>query len=165
MNAHQVVVSTEISAPPGLVWELVTDIGLMPRFSSELQNVEWAEGFHTAALGAQFIGTNRHPRVGEWRTLSQIVEFEPERSFGWAVGSPENAAAFWRFDLEPLPAATRLSYVARLGPGSSGVTMLIAREPDRADDIIAGRLEEWRAGMAATLAGIRQLAEARSTNG
>ena len=37
--------------------------------------------------------------------------------------------------------------------------MLIDREPDRAEQIIAGRLQQWRAGMSAVVAGIRALAE------
>lgn len=154
----EVSVSLDIPAPPQRVWEVVTDISVMPRFSEELQSIEWDEGFTGVGLGAQFLGRNRNPAVGEWTTRSQIVDFEPQRVFGWAVGKVENAAASWRFDLAPIPAGTRLRYTARIGPGPSGVTMLIARDPDRADEIVANRLEQFRSGMTATLAGIRDLA-------
>jgi hypothetical protein len=40
--------------------------------------------------------------------------------------------------------------------------MLIGREPERADEIIARRLTQFRAGMQDTLAGIRVLAEQSS---
>ncbi len=154
-------VSLDIAAPPQRVWDVVTDISVLPHFSTELQSIAWAEGFSVAQLGAQFLGTNRNPLVGEWTTRSEIVTFEPQCAFGWAVGNVENPAATWRFELLPIPQGTRLSYTARIGPGRSGVTMLIERDPDRADDIVATRLEQFRSGMTATLEGIRDIAMAR----
>lgn len=156
---HQVVAESEIQAPPQRVWDLVTDITLLPRFSVELQSAQWADGFDAPALGAQFLGTNRHPAIGEWTTRSYVIDFDVPRTFGWAVGSVEAPAATWRFDVEPTDWGTRLRYTARLGDGRSGVTMLIDREPDKADEIIARRLGQWRKGMTATLAGVKELAE------
>lgn len=159
MTRRATAVSIDIAAPLERVWELISDVTLLPRFSTELQHAQWAEGFDAPALGAQFLGTNRHPAIGEWTTTSHIVEFEPPRVFGWAVGDPEMCAATWQFATDPIPQGTRLHYTARLGPGRSGVTMLIEREPDRADEIVARRLAQWEAGMQATVAGIRELAE------
>lgn len=158
MSLPEVSVSLDIPAPPQRVWEVVTDISVLPRFSEELQSIEWAEGFSQAGLGAQFLGTNRNEAIGEWTVRCHIIEFEPRRIFGWAVHDVDNPAASWRFELTPMPEGTRLSYTARIGPGRSGVTWLISREPDRADEIIANRLEVFRSGMTATLAGIRDLA-------
>ena len=152
-------VAIDIAAAPERVWELISDVTLLPRFSTELQHAQWAEGFDAPALGAQFLGTNRHPAIGEWTTTSHIVEFEPLHVFGWAVGDPENRAATWQFTVDPIPTGTRLRYTARLGPGRSGVTMLTRREPHRADEIVARRLAQWESGMRATVAGIRELAE------
>ena len=159
MTLRDVVVESELAAPPARVWQLVSDITLMPRFSSELHQVSWADGFDRPALGARFLGANRHPAVGEWTTTSQIVDFDPPRLFGWAVGHPDRPAAIWRFELEPTPTGTRLRYLARLGPGRSGVTALIERDPDRAEQIIANRMQQWRAGMQAVVAGIEALAD------
>ena len=156
-------VAIDIAASPERVWELISDVTLLPRFSTELQHAEWAEGFDAPALGAQFLGTNRHPAIGEWTTTSHIIECEPPRVFGWAVGDPEMCAATWQFETDPIPQGTSLRYTARLGPGRSGVTMLIEREPDRADEIVARRLAQWEAGMHATVAGIRDLAERERT--
>ena len=159
MTRRETAVSIDIAAPPERVWELISDVTLLPRFSTELQHAQWAEGFDAPALGAQFLGTNRHRAIGEWTTTSHIVEFEPPRVFGWAVGDPEMCAATWQFEADPIPQGTRLRYTAKLGPGRSGVTMLIEREPHRADEIVARRLVQWEAGMRATVAGIRELAE------
>lgn len=154
----EITVSLDVPAPVQRVWDVVTDISVMPRFSTELQSVEWAEGFSGAELGAQFLGTNRNTAIGEWTVRCEIVEFEPHRVFGWAVDNVDRPAATWRFELVPVTNGTRLSYTARIGPGRSGVTWMISRQPDRAEEIIANRLEVFRVGMTATLAGISELA-------
>ena len=159
VQVHQAVAEATVGAPMQTVWELVTDISLMPRFSTELQAIEWAQGCDTACLGARFIGVNRHPGVGQWTTTSTVIEFDPPRTFAWAVGDLDNPAATWRFDLNALPVGTALRHTANIGPGPSGVTMLIKREPERAAEIISNRLAEVTAAMTATLAAIAGLAE------
>lgn len=154
-----VEVYTAVGAPVERVWELISDITLMPEFSTELQSVAWAEGFDGPCLGAQFLGTNEHPAIGVWTTRSHIVEFQPPHVFEWAVGDPAGPAAVWRFELGPATGGTRLRYAARLGSGKSGVTMLIDREPDRAQQIVANRLRQFVANMQATVTGIKKLAE------
>lgn len=159
MSRPEASASVDIAAPPERVWEVVVDVTLMPQWSTELQSVHWDDGHDQARLGAKFIGRNRHPAVGEWTTQSEIVVFDPPRAFGWAVGGPENPVATWTFELCPTDAGTRLDYIAQIGPGPSGVTMLIERDPHRAQEIVAGRLAQFREGMRATLEGIRERAE------
>ena len=79
-----VEVQAWIAAPQERVWELVSDIALMPRMSSELQSVEWLDGATGPAPGARFVGRSKHKALGEWATTSHIVEFEPPRVFAWA---------------------------------------------------------------------------------
>jgi carbon monoxide dehydrogenase subunit G len=159
MGVHEVSAGVDIAAPPDRVWSVVSDITVMPRLSAELVGVEWADGFTGPALGAKFLGRNRNGVIGEWTTLSQIVTYDPPRAFGWAVGPPENAAATWMFELQPIASGTRLAYTARIGPGPSGVTMLIERNPQRARQIIDGRLAQLGSAVAQTLAGIRAIAQ------
>ena len=159
MATAEVEVYADIAAPIGQVWALVSDIRLMPAFSTELQIVEWADGFDEPGLGAQFLGTNRHDAIGVWTTRSHITDFDPPRAFEWAVGNPDGPAAVWRFDLASATDGTRLRYSARLGPGKSGVTMLIEREPDRAEEIVERRMRQWITGMEAVVAGVKALAE------
>ncbi|WP_328356260.1 SRPBCC family protein [Mycobacterium sp. NBC_00419] len=154
-----VEVSTEIAAPIERVWELVSDITLMPPLSTELQSVRWADSFDAPCLGAQFLGTNRHEAVGVWTTRSHITVFEPPRTFEWTVGDPEGPAAIWRFDLSPATNGTRLRYSSRLGTGKSGVTMMIEREPQRAAEIVDTRMEQFRQSMTVVVAGVKALAE------
>ena len=159
MTLPGVEVYADIAAPIEQVWDLVSDISLMPAFSTELQSVEWADGFDEPCLGAQFLGTNRNAAIGVWTTRSHITEFDPPRAFEWAVGNPEGPAAVWRFDLASATDGTRLRYSARLGPGKSGVTMMIEREPDRAGQIVDSRMRQWLAGMEAVVAGLKTMAE------
>lgn len=160
MAAREVEVFVDILAPVERVWDLVSDITLMPELSTELQRVEWAPGFDRPRLGAQFFGTNRHAGVGTWTTRSHVTECDPPRTFQWTVGDVNSPAAVWRFDLVPATVGTRLRYSARLGPGKSGVTMMIEREPHRAEQIVASRLGQFDAAMRAVVAGIKRMAEA-----
>lgn len=152
-------VEVHVDAPPARVWELVTDITLPARFGTELQQARWLDA--EPALGARFVGRNRHPAAGEWETTCHVVAFEPERLFGWAVEDPAHPAATWRFELEPDQAGTRLRQWARMGPGPSGLTPVIRSMPEKEERIVARRLAEWRANMQATVQGIKALAERR----
>ncbi|MEV0697285.1 SRPBCC family protein [Saccharopolyspora sp. NPDC050389] len=154
-----VEVRTRIDAPPGRVWELVSDIELMPRLSSELQSVEWADGATGPALGARFVGHNAHDALGEWSTTSHIVEFEPARVFAWAVTDPDTPSATWRFTVEPADGGAVLRQWVRLGPGRSGLSMAIDRMPEKEQKIVFVRLREFEAAIAANLAAIKELAE------
>jgi hypothetical protein len=148
-----------IAAPPTVVWQLVCDIAVPARFSSEFQGGEWLGETTGPALGAQFRGRNYHEAAGTWETVSTISEFEEERLFGWAVGDPAIPAARWRFCLQPEGGGTRLRQWMQIGPGESGVSALIERMPDKESRILRRRLAEHQANMVATLAGIRDLAE------
>jgi hypothetical protein len=150
-----------IEAPPAVVWPLVSDIATPARFSSEFQGGQWLDGADGPALGARFRGRNYHEARGTWETESTICEFEPERSFGWAVGDPARPAARWRFTLQPDGSGTRVWQRMQMGPGESGISELIEQMPDKEHRILRRRLAEHHANMTATLAGIKALAEVR----
>jgi uncharacterized membrane protein len=149
-----------IDAAPARVWELVSDIELMPATSPELQSVEWLDGARGPAAGARFAARNRHEALGEWGSTSQVVEFDPERVFGWAVGDPADPAARWRFRLEPKDGGTELSQWVQLGPGRSGLSLAIEQMPDKEQKIVFVRLREFERNMTFTLDRVKALAEA-----
>ena len=91
-DAPTVEVSTWINAPVERVWELASDITVMPECSPELQRVEWLGGVDKPCLGARFVGHNSHPALGEWSTESEIVEYEPAHVMAWAIGDAANTA-------------------------------------------------------------------------
>lgn len=149
-----------IDAPPARVWGLVSDIELMPAMSSELQSVEWLDGATGPAAGARFLGRSRHEAMGEWEATSQVVEFEPERVFGWAVGDAANPSALWRFRLEPKDGGTELSEWMQIGPARSGLSFAIDRMPDKEQKIVFVRMREFERNITVTLEQIKALAEA-----
>jgi uncharacterized protein YndB with AHSA1/START domain len=154
-----VEVTTWVDAPPERVWSLVTDMALMPELSTELQRVEWLDGASAPAVGATFRGHSRHEALGEWSTVSQVVECEPNAVFGWAVGDPAEPSAAWRFRLTEKDNGTELSQWMQLGPAPSGLSIAIERMPDKEQKIVFVRLREFETNMLATIAGIKERAE------
>jgi uncharacterized membrane protein len=155
-----VEVRTWIDAGPARVWELVSHIELMPAMSSELQSVDWLDGANGPAAGARFTGRSKHEAMGEWETTSHVIEFEPERVFGWAVGDPANPSALWRFRLEPKDGGTELSECVQMGPARSGLSFAIDRMPDKEQKIVFVRMREFERNIRVTLEQIKTLAEA-----
>jgi uncharacterized protein YndB with AHSA1/START domain len=153
-------VTVDIAAPPGIVWDLVSDIDLPSRFSDEFQGARWADDCDGAAVGARFVGRNHHPAIGTWESVCVVVACDPGRCFGWDVQGDGGVSASWRFELEPTAAGTSLRQWARMGPARSGLSLAIEARPDKEERIVARRLEEWKRNMTATVEGVKALAEA-----
>ncbi|MFI9624799.1 SRPBCC family protein [Streptomyces sp. NPDC052042] len=169
-------VAVHVEAAVPRVWELVTDIRLPARFSPELRSVAWLDGADGPVVGARFEGVNHHPMLGEWRTVSQVIEADEHRAFAWAVLDadgrygeatldPEHCMSSWHYEIEAEDTGTRLRQTVRLGPGRSGLATIIERQPDQAEEIVASRLKEVRAGMETTLHGIKAFAEEDGRSG
>jgi carbon monoxide dehydrogenase subunit G len=158
-DAPTVSSSTWIAAEPARVWNVITDVSVMPALSEELQSIEWLDGATAPAVGARFVGFNKHPSLGEWSTESQISEMRADKAFAWTVGDPTDPSATWRFDLAPEGDGTRLEYCAQLGPGRSGLSYAIDSMPEKEQKIVFVRLREFENGIIATLAGIKNLVE------
>jgi uncharacterized membrane protein len=154
-----VEVRTWIDAPTRRVWELISDVELMPTMSGELQSVEWVDGITEPAVGAKFVGTSKHDALGTWSTTSEVIECDAERVFAWAVEDAKNPTAIWRFRLEPKDGGTELSQWMQMGPGRSGLSIAIDQMPDKEQKIVFVRMREFEQNMTATLAHIKKLAE------
>lgn len=153
-------VRTRIAAPPERVWELVSDIGLMPTLSTELRSVEWLDGAAGPTPGARFVGRSEHASFGAWQTTSYVVECEAPSVFAWAVEDPEQPSALWRFSLAEADAGgTELTQWMQMGPGRSGLSYAIDRMPEKEQKIVYVRMREFEANMTATLDAIKELAE------
>jgi uncharacterized protein YndB with AHSA1/START domain len=148
-----------VAASPETLWPLVSDIHLIASLSTELQEVAWLDEVREPALGAAFRGRSCHPAAGEWTTTSRVIACEPPRLFAWAVEDPENPSATWRFELTPRDDGTDLRQWARMGPGPSNLTVVIAAMPQKEERIVAVRLREWQAAIDVNLAALKDLAE------
>ena len=100
--------STVVAAPPDRVWELVSDLPGMGRFSPENDGGRWTGGATGPVVGARFRGTNRAGRR-RWSTLSTVTRCEPGRSFAFLVTSAGLGVAQWSYELEPVDGGTRLT--------------------------------------------------------
>jgi uncharacterized protein YndB with AHSA1/START domain len=154
-----VEVQTWIAAPPSRVWELIADIELMPSMSEELQSVRWLDAATGPAVGCRFEGHSAHDALGKWATISEVIEFEPERVLAWAVEDVANPTAIWRFRLEPKDGGTLLSQWMQMGPARSGLSFAIDRMPDKEEKIVFVRMREFEQNMTVTVEHIKRLAE------
>lgn len=146
-------------APSDRVWDIVADIESMPGMSPELQSVTWCEGAIRPAVGNSFVGRSRHEALGQWSTVSYIVECDPPRAFSWAVGDPRHPSATWRFTLEARDGGTLLRQWMRMGPARSGLSLAIDAMPEKEEKIVFVRMREFERAMTGTVAAIKQRAE------
>jgi len=156
-----VEVSTEIAATPAVVWNLVSDIELSSRFSTEVSGANWLPGYDGPALDARFVGHSAHDAIGRWTTTCIVTGFEDRRLFEWSVlGSDDDVSSIWRYTIDDLgDGSVRLHFWFQMGPGRGGLNPAIDRMPDKEERIIARRLGEHEQNMQRVLAGVKELAE------
>ena len=146
--------SAFIAAPAGAIWPILTDITFPARHSSEFRGAAWLDGATGPVAGARFEGRNANSSMGEWTTVSTVTEFDEPFRYSWAVGDPDRPLAEWGFRMTPTDGGTATQQWYRLGPGESGLTWFVSREPEREHEIITGRFERQRRNMRANLDGI-----------
>jgi hypothetical protein len=154
-----VEVQTWIDASPSRVWQVVSNIELMPTMSQELQAVDWLDGATAPSVGAKFVGHSKHESLGEWATTSEVIECDAERVFAWAVEDRDNPAAIWRFSLHPKDGGTQLTQWMQMGPARSGLSFAIDRMPEKEQKIVFVRMREFERNMTITLEHIKKLVE------
>ena len=159
VDAPTVEASTWINGTAEQVWQVVSDVELMPTLSGELQSATWCDGCTGPGVGHKFIGHNKHDAMGEWSTTSYIVECEPPRVFAWAVQDSANPTSSWRFTLEPAAGGTTLRQWMQMGPAPSGLSIAIERMPELEQKIVFVRLRELESSITNTLAAIKQRIE------
>lgn len=162
---------THVQTTADKLWAVVSDITLPVRFSSELKAVSWLEPATEVAVGAQFVGENVNPQIGQWWTVSEVVDVEPARMFGWAVlafGGSDTVPArttgqplvHWQFVLTPDGDGVRLEHRMWLTGERSGLHEAVEKNPERAVEIVAWRRAAVADGIDEMLRGIKALAEA-----
>jgi len=158
-DCPSVAAAIYIEAPPERVWGMVSDIFLMPELSAELQEVAWLDGVTDPAAGHRFTGRSAHPAMGEWETVSTVVQCDPPRCFAWVVGDPAHPSATWRFTLKPDGDSTLLEQWYQMGPARSGLNIAIDAMPEKEQKIVFVRLREHETGMKHNLDAIKERAE------
>jgi len=100
--------STEVRALQERVYAVVSDVTRIPEWSPETVRAEWL-------APDRFQAWNRR-RLGRWRTVANVVEAEPERSFSFVVQAMGGDWTQWTYLMEPGSAAdtTRLTEEMRM---------------------------------------------------
>ncbi len=151
-SAH---VSVGVAAAPEAVWAVLADPAVNARFSPELRSAR-VEGGGPLTVGATILGENARGEAS-WTTRSTVRECEPPHRLMWATGDPP--AATWSFDLVEVPGGSTLTHAVVLHEGRDPLEAAIRNDPEHAEAIVAGRLDELLKGMAATAEGIARLSE------
>jgi uncharacterized protein YndB with AHSA1/START domain len=155
VTANQVTVEERIAASPQVLYDLVSDVTAMGRWSPETQACRWLDGADGPTVGARFKGTNKDG-WRKWTTTCTVVAAEPGRRFEFDVVFGGLPVSRWTYEFTADGDATlvterwsdrRARWMVRVSPYVMGVR-------DRAD--------HNREGMVATLAGLRRGAERAS---
>ena len=96
-------VTVHMSAPAEKIWDLVSDVTKIGRYSPETFEAEWLDGATGPAVGARFRGHVKRNGIGPvyWTTCT-VVACEPGREFAFGVGQPgKTPLNVWGYRLEP----------------------------------------------------------------
>src|SRR5258706_4390866 len=95
-------VTVHMAASPERVWDLVSDVTKIGRYSPETFEAEWIDGATGPATGAKFRGhVKRNGRGPTYWTTCTVTASEPGREFAFGVGNSEKPLNVWRYQLEP----------------------------------------------------------------
>jgi hypothetical protein len=92
-----------MSASPQQVWELVSDVTSIGKFSPETFEAEWIDGSSGPAVGARFRGHVKRNGIGPvYWTKCTVTECEPGKVFAFGVDGPGGKPVnVWRYDIAP----------------------------------------------------------------
>lgn len=89
--------SVRIEASAEDLYDLVTDVAGMGRFSTECIGGDWLDGATGPAIGARFRGRNRRGWV-RWSTVNRVVAAERGVEFAFET---DGSGARWTYRFEP----------------------------------------------------------------
>jgi hypothetical protein len=102
MPAMHDAVTVHMDAPPGRIWDLVSDVTRIGSYSPETFEAEWLDGATGPAVGAKFRGHVKRNGIGPVYWVScAVTECEPGRTFAFGTVSTEKPLNVWRYDIVP----------------------------------------------------------------
>ncbi|KUI11579.1 polyketide cyclase [Mycobacterium sp. GA-1285] len=149
MAAPLLQAETTIDAPVTKVWELISDLNNMPRWSPQCRLMKT---FGPLQPGARTINLNRRKFL-VWPTTSRITEVIPEKKLAFRVN--ENGTV-WSYELEPTETGTRLVETRH---AENGVTAFSNMTVNAVMGGVPSFERELVEGMNETLARIKAAAE------
>jgi uncharacterized protein YndB with AHSA1/START domain len=94
-------VTIHMKAAPQRVWDLVSDVTRIGRYSPETFEAEWIDGATGPAVGAKFRGhVKRNEKGPVYWTTCTVSDCEPGKTFAFGVGNkPDAPLNVWRYDI------------------------------------------------------------------
>jgi hypothetical protein len=110
-------VTVHMSASPDRIWDAVSDVTRIGKYSPETFEAEWLDGATGPAVGAKFRGHVKRNGKGPvyWTTCTVMVS-DPGREFAFGVGSAEKPLNVWRYKMEPAGDGTDVTESFDLAP-------------------------------------------------
>lgn len=130
-------VSVWMEAPPGRVWDLVSDVTRIGEFSPETFEARWTRGSNGPEVGATFKGHVKRNGVGPtYWTLCKVTECVPEQLFEFSVGSDSMAVNNWGYRLAAKDGGTLVTEYFRLetNPATQVYWLLLGRLRGRTNE-------------------------------
>ena len=108
-------VTVHVDAPPDEVWNLVSDVTRIGRYSPETFEAEWLDGATGPAVGARFRGhVKRNGKGPVYWTTCTVLTSEPGREFTFGVGDGGDPLSRWGYRLEVKDGGTDVTEFFRL---------------------------------------------------
>lgn len=145
--------SIVIDCSPAELYDLVSDVTRMGQWSPICRACWWDEG-EGPSVGSWFTGRNETPER-TWETRSQVVVADPGREFAFVVN---HGWVRWGYTFEPEGGGTRVTESWHFL--ADGIAGFHDRYGADAQAHIDERIRQAHEGIAATLAAIKQAAEA-----
>ncbi|MGN6472438.1 MAG: SRPBCC family protein [Mycobacteriales bacterium] len=108
MADKQVAVSTEIARDPESLYDMVSELTDMGKWSPENQGGRWIGGATGPTVGARFRGTNRSG-WRRWSTTAQVTAAERGKRFEFRVTFAAVPIALWAYDFNGSGATTSVT--------------------------------------------------------
>jgi len=110
-------VTVHMSASADAVWDLVSDVTKIGRYSPETFEAEWLDGATGPAVGASFRGhVKRNGKGPTYWTTCTVTVCEPGREFAFGVGPGDPPINTWGYRIEPTEDGCRVTESFQLAP-------------------------------------------------
>jgi uncharacterized protein YndB with AHSA1/START domain len=144
-------VSVHIDAPPDRIYDLVTDVTQMGRWSPECTGGRWLDGASSPEVGVRFKGSNKRG-IMRWSTTCAVTKADRPTAFEWQVGE---SGMRWGYRFEPDGAGTLVTEYRE----KTQDTPLYIKAVQRSGIIGRDRERLMVEGMRATLERVKAAAE------
>jgi hypothetical protein len=153
MAERNLEVSTDIKADAARLYDLVSDLPQMGRWSPENTGGKWRGGASGPTVGAKFTGSNK-AGWRRWTTSVEVTDANPGKRFAFHVSFVGVPIADWTYEFSDDVGTTKVTEIWD------------DRRPGWMDKLsapvmgVADRPAHNRKNMEATLAALKQAAEA-----